>query len=196
MLVAPGRIHTISLDLQLLLRSMYTEKPVIDGPAVRYVPKHNLQTENVCICSPRSEVTCCSWMSPHNHSVSDQKAQFSPIGNMGCRQWWGKPAALRDRDLGKWNGRWLMGVNGPRVGRFEWLSRNGARRMAMPVSVPSICSGPSSTIATVFRVGWTKDRYEKTGVKKGSTGARLRRRLEKEESSTSTTTLRSSAEQN
>lgn len=38
---------------------------------------------------------------------------------MSCRQWWGKPKTLRDRDLGVWQGRWLMGVNGPRPGRFE-----------------------------------------------------------------------------
>lgn len=49
---------------------------------------------------------------------------------MGCRQWWGEPKALRDRDLGEWQGRWLMGVNGPTPGRFElafeqWCGENG-----------------------------------------------------------------------
>lgn len=58
------------------------------------------------------------------------KSSFAPIGNMGCRQWWGKPRTLRNRDLGVWHGRWLMGVNGPKPGRFElafekWCIRNG-----------------------------------------------------------------------
>lgn len=58
------------------------------------------------------------------------KRRFAPLGNMGCRQWWGEPKTLRDRDLGAWHGRWLMGVNGPRPGRFElafekWCSDNG-----------------------------------------------------------------------
>jgi hypothetical protein len=56
--------------------------------------------------------------------------QFASIGNMGCRQWWGNPATLSDNDLGVWHGRWLMGVNGPKPGRFElafegWCGENG-----------------------------------------------------------------------
>jgi hypothetical protein len=58
------------------------------------------------------------------------KTPFAPIGNMGCRQWWGGSKTLRDRDLGVWHGRWLMGVNGPKPGRFElafekWCSDKG-----------------------------------------------------------------------
>jgi hypothetical protein len=49
---------------------------------------------------------------------------------MGCRQWWGKPKTLEDCDLGVWHGRWLMGVNGPKPGRFElaferWCIQSG-----------------------------------------------------------------------
>lgn len=58
------------------------------------------------------------------------KAEFAPVGNQGCRLWWGKPGTLRARDLGVWHGHWLMGVNGPRRGRFElafekWCGTNG-----------------------------------------------------------------------
>lgn len=44
--------------------------------------------------------------------------RFKPIGNMGCRTWWGG-GDLRDRDLGVWPGEWLMGVNGPREGNYD-----------------------------------------------------------------------------
>ena len=62
--------------------------------------------------------------------LPEVKTQFVSIGNMGCRQWWGKPRTLRDHDLGVWHGRWLVGVNGPKPGRFElafenWCSENG-----------------------------------------------------------------------
>lgn len=61
-----------------------------------------------------------------------KQTPFAPLGNMGCRLWWGEPKTLMDRDLGVWNGRWLMGVNGPRPGRFElafekWCIEHGHR---------------------------------------------------------------------
>ena len=43
---------------------------------------------------------------------------FKWVGNMGCRMWWGG-GDLNDRDLGGHGGGWLMGVNGPREGRYD-----------------------------------------------------------------------------
>lgn len=50
---------------------------------------------------------------------SEAAQNFQSVGNMGCRQWWGKPCRLNNRDLGVWGGNYLMGVNGTRAGRFE-----------------------------------------------------------------------------
>jgi hypothetical protein len=43
---------------------------------------------------------------------------FKPVGNMGCRTWWGT-GTLLDRDLGGYSGGWLFGVNGPRPGKYD-----------------------------------------------------------------------------
>jgi hypothetical protein len=61
---------------------------------------------------------------------SKTRSGFEPLGNMGCRLWWGSPNLLRNRNLGVWDGRWLMGVNGGKPGRFElafekWCRENG-----------------------------------------------------------------------
>lgn len=57
------------------------------------------------------------------------KIRFTPVGNMGCRMWWGG-GDLRDRDLGGHPGGWLGGVNGPRPGKHEtkfahWCVKQG-----------------------------------------------------------------------
>ncbi len=56
--------------------------------------------------------------------------RFKPVGNMGCRLWWGTPGTLTDRNLGVWDGYWLMGVNGPQEGKYdlkftEWCRNRG-----------------------------------------------------------------------
>src|SRR5574337_258349 len=44
--------------------------------------------------------------------------RFEPVGNTGCRRWWGT-GDLLDRDLGGWSGDRFMGVNGPRPGKYD-----------------------------------------------------------------------------
>lgn len=56
-------------------------------------------------------------------------ARFRPIGNMGCRTWWGSGGHLLDHTGGGYSGEWLFGVNGPGAGRYEsgfaeWCARH------------------------------------------------------------------------
>ena len=55
--------------------------------------------------------------------------RFDPVGNTGSRTWWGT-GRLSDRNLGVWRGDWLMGVNGPREGKYDlrflkWCENHG-----------------------------------------------------------------------
>jgi len=58
------------------------------------------------------------------------KRKFAPLGTWAAANG-GRAENLRDRDLGAWHGRWLMGVNGPRLGRFELAFENGARQRTL-----------------------------------------------------------------
>lgn len=58
-----------------------------------------------------------------------RRTRFKPLGNMGCRNWWGR-GDLRDRDLGGHAGGWLMGINGPRRGRFDIAFESWCRNRA------------------------------------------------------------------
>ena len=98
------------------------------------------------------------------------KCGFAPLGNMGCRQWWGKPETLRDRDLGVWHGRWLMGVDGPKPGKFElafekWCSDNGhpcLRTADLFWGFEYHRAGfPTSLDKQVIKANWRKERQER-----------------------------------
>lgn len=100
----------------------------------------------------------------------DMKRRFAPLGNMGCRQWWGEAKTLRNRDLGVWHGRWLMGVNGPKLGRFElafekWCSDYGhscLRTVDLFWAFEYHLTGfPSRVDERVIRANWRKERQER-----------------------------------
>jgi hypothetical protein len=95
------------------------------------------------------------------------KTRFAPVGNMGCRVWWGEPGTLKDRDLGAWHGRWVMGVNGTRRGRFElafegWCSDNGhacLRTVELFWAFEYHCNGfPSRFDDAPIRENWREQR--------------------------------------
>lgn len=100
----------------------------------------------------------------------DMKRGFALLGNMGRRQWWGKPQTLRDRDLGVWPGRWLMGVNGPKRGRFElafekWCSDKGHSWVRTAdlfwVFEYHRAGFPTRLDEQVIRANWRKHRKER-----------------------------------